>query len=224
MLLLSIHSEVTSLVDHIDSSRPLISTATSIGRVHLFSISRRNSTDRAENARSPPYFLSEAISQQFTKEDMYMDEHIDQNINVAPTDESPQFCLPVNGEMIEVSEEVYRGFYKEKNHEDYLAKKDKDHNIVSYNALDTETHTGEAIMPDLIANSPEDWLLANELVSQLYRCLAMLPRAERQLVEAIYFDGKSETEYAAELKMSQPGVSRRRKKILSKLRKLLEVL
>lgn len=79
-------------------------------------------------------------------------------------------------------------------------------------------------MPDLIANSPEDQLLANELVAQLHRCMEFLPRAERQLIEAIYFDGKSETEYAAELKMSQPGISRRRKKILSKLRKLLEVL
>ena len=153
-----------------------------------------------------------------------MDEHIDQSINAASTDESPQFCLPVNGEMIEVSEEVYRGFYKEKNHEDYLSKKDKDHNIVFYNALDTEDHTGEAIMPDLVTSSPEDQLLADELDAQLHRCLAMLPSAERQLIEAIYFDEKSETEYATELKMSQPGVSRRRKKILSKLRKLLEVL
>lgn len=153
-----------------------------------------------------------------------MDEHIDTNVNATPKEQSLQFLLPVNGEMIEVSEEVYRGFYKEKNHEDYIAKKDKNHNIVSYNALDTETHIGEAIMPDLIANSPEDQLLANELVAQLHRCLAILPRAERQLIEAIYFDGKSETEYAAELKISQPGVSRRRKKILSKIRKLLEVL
>lgn len=79
-------------------------------------------------------------------------------------------------------------------------------------------------MPDLVANSPEDQLLANELVAQLRKCLAMLPRAERRLIEAIYFEGKSETEYAAEVKMSQPGVNRRRKKILSKIRKLLEIL
>lgn len=153
-----------------------------------------------------------------------MDEHADQNANATPTEESPQFYLPVNGEMVTVSEKVYRGFYKEKNHEDYLAKKDKNQNIVSYNALDNEVRTGESIMPDLVTSSLEDQLLANELVAQLHRCLAMLPRAERQLIDAIYFDGKSETEYAAELKMSQPGVSRRRKKILSKLRNLLEVL
>lgn len=153
-----------------------------------------------------------------------MDEHVDQNANATSTEESPQFYLPVNGEMVTVSEKVYRGFYKEKNHEDYLVKKDKDHNVVSYNALDTEDHTGESIVPDLIANSPEDQLLANELVAQLHRCMEFLPRAERQLIEAIYFENKSETEYAVKANITQSGVSRKHKKILLKLRRLLAFL
>lgn len=138
-------------------------------------------------------------------------------------EEQEKFYLYAEGEMHEVSEKVYRAYYKSQNHEEYLVKRDTG-KVVSYNALDTETSSGESLMPDMEDSSPEDKAIAQELLEQLHKCLALLPKAERDLIEAIYFKEMSETEYAAEVKMSQPGVSRKQKKILSKLRKLLEVL
>lgn len=136
-------------------------------------------------------------------------------------EEQEKFYLYAEGEMHEVSEKVYRAYYKSQNHEEYLAKRDTT-KVVSYNALDTETTTGESLMPDMEDSSPEDKALAKELVEQLHRCLALLPKAERDLIEAIYFEGMTETEYAGKVKMSTSGVSRRLGKILSKLRMFMD--
>lgn len=136
-------------------------------------------------------------------------------------EEQEKFYLYAEGEMHEVSEKVYRAYYKSQNHEEYLVKRDTD-KVVSYNSLDTETSTGESLMPDMEDSSPEDKAIARELRDQLHRCLALLPKAERDLIEAIYFKGMTETEYAAEVKMSISWVSRRLKKILSKLRMFMD--
>lgn len=40
----------------------------------------------------------------------------------------------------------------------------------------------------------------------------------------IYFEGMTEAEYASKAKMTQSGISRRRKKTLSKLKKLLSIM
>ena len=66
--------------------------------------------------------------------------------------------------------------------------------------------------------------MAKELIEQLHRYIDMLPRAERELIQAIYFDGLNDSEYARKSKVSQSGVSRRHKKILSKLRILMKFL
>lgn len=139
------------------------------------------------------------------------------------TDDRPRFCIPVEGEMYEVSEQVYRAYYKAQNREEYLAKRDSS-TILSYNALDTETITGESLMPDMMDSSPEDKALADELSDLLHRCINLLPPPERELIYAIYFDRLTETEYALRANLTQSGVSKRKKKILSRLRKLMNIL
>lgn len=134
--------------------------------------------------------------------------------------EHEKYYLPVKGNMIEVTETVYRAFYKHKNREEYEDKREAQ-KVLSFNALDTETSTGESLMPDMEDTDPENQALARELMSQLHRCIAHLPRAERELIKALYFDGMTETQYASKIKMSQPGICRRHQKILAKLRKLM---
>ena len=58
--------------------------------------------------------------------------------------------------------------------------------------------------------------MTKEIHETLHRAVAALPRAERALIQAIYFDGL--TEYAVSSGLSQQGVSYRLKKILSKLK------
>lgn len=41
-------------------------------------------------------------------------------------------------------------------------------------------------------------MLAKELKAQLHRCIEILPKTERELIQAIYFDGMSDTEDSKE--------------------------
>lgn len=137
--------------------------------------------------------------------------------------EHEKYYIPVKGKMVEVSKKVYQAFYKHKNREEYLEKRDSN-KVFSFNALDTENSTGESLMPDMEDSSPEDQALARELLAQLHRCIAHLPKAERELIKALYFDGMSETEYASKGNLTQSGISRKHKKILEKLRILMNNL
>lgn len=148
-----------------------------------------------------------------------MNQHTSDNTS----SEKKRFYLPAEGEMHEVSEKVYRAFYKEQNHEEYMEKRDYG-KIVSYNALDTETSTGESLMPDMMDSSLEEKALAKELFDLLHRCLDLLPRAERDLINAIYFENLTEEEYASRVNKTQPWVSQKKKGILSRIEKLMNLL
>ncbi len=73
-------------------------------------------------------------------------------------------------------------------------------------------------MPDSSIPSIEETLLNKELKACLHRAIESLPRAERELIHAIFFDGLTEREYAKHIGMSQTGVSHRLRKTLSKIR------
>ena len=60
------------------------------------------------------------------------------------------------------------------------------------------------------------------LVEKLYDCLIFLPESERELIEMLYFENKTERECAEILCTSQQNVHKKKKKILCKLNKLLE--
>ena len=61
--------------------------------------------------------------------------------------------------------------------------------------------------------------MTREIYEKLHRAVDALPREERNLIHAIYFEGKSEREYARILGISQNSTLKRRRKILSKLKK-----
>ncbi len=67
------------------------------------------------------------------------------------------------------------------------------------------------------------WLILDFPV-RLHRAVAALPKAERELIRAIYFDGLTEQDHAQATGMSQTGVSYRRRKNLSKLKVFLDIM
>ena len=135
-----------------------------------------------------------------------------------------KYYIPIEGKLIEVKENVYVAYYKMGRRERYLEERDAEQGVFSYDALDKGNLVGEEIFPDTSVDSMENMMLAKELVSQIHRCIALLPRGERELIQAIYFEGMSDREYAQKIKKSQPVVSRRHKKILSKLKMFLNFM
>lgn len=135
-----------------------------------------------------------------------------------------KYFIPIEGKLIEVEENVYVAYYKMGRRERYLEERDQENCVLSYDALDRNGMVGQEIFHDSESPSLEDLALAKELMEQLHRCIDMLPRAERELIQAIYFDGMTDTDYSKKVKRSQQVVSYNHKRILSKLKKLMNFL
>ena len=135
-----------------------------------------------------------------------------------------KYFIPIEGKLIEVEENVYIAYYKMGRRERYLEERDQANGVLSYDALDHDGMVGQEMFQYPGMSSLEDLELAKELIAQLYRCIGMLPRTERELIQAIYFDGMSDREYSKKINKTQPTVSGRHKRVLSKLRILMKFL
>ena len=74
------------------------------------------------------------------------------------------------------------------------------------------------------ATSTEDIVLGleNAEVEELHHCIALLDDDEQDLIQALFFDGKSEQEYADMLGVTRQAVNKKKLRILKKLRELME--
>ena len=136
--------------------------------------------------------------------------------------EHKKYYIHVPGALVEVSEGVYFAYYQEKRRGRTLKEKDERNGAVSYDGLDTPELTGQEMIPDRDAVSVEDAALANILREKLHRCLALLDEPDRQLIQALYFEGLSERKYAKRVGIPQRTISDRKRRILARLKKLLE--
>lgn len=135
-----------------------------------------------------------------------------------------KFFIPIEGKLIEVEENVYVAYYRMGRRERYLVEQDQSNGVTSYDALDTESRIGIEALKEAATQSMEDLALTKELYNRLHRVINALPRAERELIQALYFDRLTEESYGRKVKLSQSGVSRRHKKTLSKMKKLLDFM
>jgi len=136
-------------------------------------------------------------------------------------EDKKQFFIPIEGKLIEVEEKVYIAYYNMGRRERYLVERDQKNGVLSYDALDQEGIVGQGMMNAPEANNLEDLAMAKELKSKLHLCIEILSKSERELIQAIYFDGMSDSEYSKRINKTQQTVSYRRKKVLSKLKRLM---
>ncbi len=136
--------------------------------------------------------------------------------------ERDAYRLPVHRELVDVTREVYVGFYQEKRKAKTVKEKDQRNAVFSYDALDTDETVGEEAFEDFIGPKLDDVVEKRFLIEKLHLALARLSEPDRELIEALYFDGLSEPQYAKTLGISQKAVNKRRHKILAHLKKFLE--
>ena len=102
--------------------------------------------------------------------------------------------------------------------------KKQEHDVVSYDAMDNGETVGAEAIRDLEAPSMEELAIARELSERLRHIVAALPKAERELIQAIYFEDIPVSDYAKRIGLTHRGVNIQRKKILSKLNMLLDIM
>ena len=135
-----------------------------------------------------------------------------------------KYMIKVEGKLVEVTPDVYYAYFRMERQERWQEEKQQGHAVVSYDALDDGETVGVEVVPDLTTPSMEEAVMTREIHEKLHRAVDALPKAERELIQAIYFDGFTEKEYAVSSGLSQQGVSYRLRKILSKLRNFMDFI
>ena len=107
--------------------------------------------------------------------------------------------VPVDGEL-----------YKADNREEYQRKRSRAKHV----SMDF------AAFAELVPDVAEVYEQA-QLLTCLRKALITLSEEERRLIKCIYFDGLTEREVADIFKVSQPAITKRKHKIIKKLRKSL---
>ena len=72
--------------------------------------------------------------------------------------------------------------------------------------------------------TPEEQTITNEIYARLHRAIGSLPRAERELIKALYFDEIKPEDYAKSIGMTVRGVNKRRVKSLLRIKKFCNLL
>lgn len=131
------------------------------------------------------------------------------------------YYIRIAGDLVEVDEAVYYTYYKMDRRERYLVERDHAHGLVSYDALGFETDFDIEHNPTLSGRCIEKQLIRKEVCQILHESIAELAPIDQAMIRAVYFEGLSIRQYAKRIGRSQPGLSKRHRNALSKLKDLL---
>ena len=131
------------------------------------------------------------------------------------------YKIRIENEVVDVTEEVYQAYYRMKNHEDYIDRRDREHKLAHYNALDSGDMNGEEILSDSRVDVLAE-LVAEEERMALWEALGQLKERDRELIRELYFNERTERELAEMLGVRQPAIHKRKVRILETLKIFLK--
>ena len=132
-----------------------------------------------------------------------------------------KFFLPLHGMLMEVTEEAYKEYYRDKRRQKYIDERSRLNGDVSYNALDTDETLGEDVFADE-KTDVEAEVINKMTVAELRKAFLLLSPDERELITAIYIQNLTEREYAKQKGVYHNAVHKRKLRILEKLKKFLD--
>lgn len=134
--------------------------------------------------------------------------------------ENKKYTIVVKRQRVEVSEAVYRAYHKEREAERYQNK------LIRQSELSLERFQDDGVNVDylIVHVQPDivDKLIHQEQLEALWIALQSLPEEERSLIDELFFNDKSERELSAMISVPQKTINDRKKRILLKLRNLIE--
>ena len=135
-----------------------------------------------------------------------------------------RFFIDMGNVVLEVSEQEFKLYKTEKNHQNYVEKLTEGFSTVSFYA---EGEEGEYSLLDTIEDSThqtvEDEVISRINIETIRTALSLLNRDDYILIYKLYLMDGRETErtLAKELGISQAAVHKRKTKVLEKLRLLV---
>lgn len=131
-----------------------------------------------------------------------------------------EYFLFVNGKKVKVTEKVYKSYWQEKNHENYLKQVDRDNHLLLFSSFDHDGHFEESIVDEDI--DVEKIVQTQMMIEAVRNALSKLNAEEREIIEKLYYDDESIRSVAKKNNISHPALIKKRNKILDKLKKLLK--
>lgn len=130
------------------------------------------------------------------------------------------YTIVVQRERVEVSKEIYYAYHKAREAERYKNRVIRQ----TERSLERFQEDGVSVEFQLVRSVPgvDEEMIRAEDNRRLYQALDELNVEERLLIEALFFSGVTEGELAARLGITQQAVSKRKLRILRKLRKKIE--
>lgn len=135
--------------------------------------------------------------------------------------ETKRRFLLVQGMFMEVSEEDYASINREESRKNYCKKLSVKYGEFSYDALTTEEFNGADILVD-DKQEVLEIVEKNIIMDKLQTVLGMLTEEEQRLIRALFFDELTERDVAKRYGISQAAVHKRKKKIIKKMKELME--
>ena len=131
-----------------------------------------------------------------------------------------EYYLYVNGQKVKVSEQIYKVYWREKEHEKYLEQVDKKNHLLFFSSLD---HDGNFV--DNLADESVDVEKIIEtqiLIETVRNAVSRLNDEERDIIERLYFNDETLSSVARSKKVSYQAIQWRKNNILKKLKVILK--
>ena len=129
-----------------------------------------------------------------------------------------EYYIKVNDwTKVSVTEEIYRACRRPQWKEAKRRKKRSDmecsYELLVGNCIDSECTSMQKLTEDIVMDKL--------LLEMLMEALNTLASDERELIDNIYFNHKTEREFAESIGLSQKGINKKKHRVLEKIRKLI---
>ena len=129
--------------------------------------------------------------------------------------------IRVEGTLVEVTEVIYKEYYRLDRYERYQEERDLEKGTYSYeNLLSGDMVRGD-LVADMFQKSVVEQVEFNILSEALREALNTLKKKDQEFIYQIYFSGKSIRMLADETEKSSSSLSRQHKRIMKKLKNVL---
>ena len=131
-----------------------------------------------------------------------------------------EYYLYVNGQKVKVSEQIYKVYWREREHEKYLEQVNRKNHLLFFSSLDHDGHFIDNIADESV--DVEKIVETQMMIEAVRNAISMLNAEERDIVERLYFNDETLSSIARGKKVSYQAIQWRKNSILKKLRVLLE--
>ena len=133
-----------------------------------------------------------------------------------------EFYLYVNGQRGKVSEDIYKVYWREREHEKYLEQVDRKNHLLFFSSLDQDGHFAETLVDESV--DVEKIVETQMMIEAVRNAISKLNAEERDIIERLYFNDETLSSVARDKGVTYQTIQWRKDRILRKLKEILEKL